>query len=55
MKRSDLFMFYKILWEMVGLGSIVFAVLIPAIDNELLTLAGVAILWAILMKMEEGE
>ena len=53
MKRSDLFMLYKILWEVVGVASIMFAVLIPAIDNELLTLAGVAVLWAILMKMEE--
>ena len=53
MKRSDLFRLYKILWEFVGMVSIILANFLPEHRNEILAMAGVAVLWAILMKMEE--
>ena len=54
MKRSDLFMFYKVLWELVGVGCLGIAVITRGYENVLLPMAGIAVLWAILMKMEEG-
>ena len=53
MKRSDLFVLYKITWELVGVACLGFAVFTQENVIELLAMAGVAVLWAILMKMEE--
>lgn len=55
MKRSDLFRLYKILWELVGIGSLALATFVPEHESNFLALAGIAVLWAILAKMEEGE
>ena len=55
MKRSDLFRLYKILWEFVGMVSIILTNCGAEYRDEFLAMAGIAVLWAILMKMEEGK
>jgi len=55
MKRSDLFLLYKLIWELVGAVSLALAIFVSEHESNFLALAGIAILWAILMKMEEWD
>ena len=55
MKRSDLFLYFKATWASMSVACIGFAIFAQENVLQFLAMAGVAVLWAILMKMEERE